>query len=219
MDCRGGQRRQEIVRDYDIVPVAHVKLLKGQTKQSDAGPKIDDQYYVFKATSKNKSDDVQIIQCGVGAARDFLSLTNRKSLPLFNPLVMPANHVVNNNQPNTRNSSKSIKWDPTAEQLHNAIMWIIIVWNTSPRPNSPLFKIKSELERYPSCKPYGSKIKAVNTMIQNGNHGSTLTNSINRLKNSNNIRKTVCDFNLLTKQLHNLKDKNGNSLPSIKSWF
>lgn len=217
MDCRGDQRRREIVRDYDIVPVAHVKLLKGQTKQSDAGPKIDDQYYVFKATSKNKSDDVQIIQCGMGAARDFLSLTNRKSLPLFNPLVMPANHVVNNNQPNTRNSSKSIKWDPTAEQLHNAIMWIIIVWNTSPRPNSPLFKIKSELERYPSCKPFDSKIKAVNTMIQNGNHGSTLTNSINRLKNSNNIRQTVCDFNLLTKRLHNLKDKNGK--PSIKSWF
>ena len=217
MDCRGGQRRREIVRDYDIVPVAHVKLLKGQTKQSDAGPKIDDQYYVFKATNKNKSDDVQIIQCGMGAARDFLSLTNRKSLPLFNPLVMPANHVVNNNQPNTRNSSKSIKWDPTAEQLHNAIMWIIIVWNTSPRPNSPLFKIKSELERYPSRKPFDSKIKAVNTMIQNGNHGSTLTNSINRLKNSNNIRQTVCDFNLLTKRLHNLKDKNGK--PSIKSWF
>ncbi|MBO8440876.1 MAG: hypothetical protein IAA89_00265 [Firmicutes bacterium] len=212
MDCRGVKRRENIVRNYDVVPVAHVKLLKGQTKKSDAGPEIDDQYYVFKATNKNKSDDVQIIQCGMGAARNFLSLTNRKSLPLFNPLVMPASHVVNNNQPNTRNSFKSIKWDPTAEQLHNAIMWMIIVWNKSPRPNSPLFKIKSDLERYPSYKPYNSKIKAVNTMIQNGDHGSTLTDSINNLKNDNNIRATVCDFGLLTKQLHNSKK-------SITSWF
>ena len=216
MDCRGVKRREDIVRNYDVVPVAHIKLLKGQTKKSDAGPEIDDQYYVFKATSRDKSDDVQIIQCGMGAARNFLSLTNRKSLPLFNPLVMPASHVVNNNQPNTRNSFKSIKWDPTAEQLHNAIMWMIIVWNTSPRPNSPLFKIKSELERYPSYKPYDSKIRAVNTMIQNGNHGSTLTDSINNLKNDNNIRATVCDFDLLTKQLHNLKNRN---VKSITSWF
>lgn len=216
MDCRGVKRRENIVRNYDVVPVAHVKLLKGQIKKSDAGPEIDDQYYVFKATSKDKSDDVQIIQCGMGAARNFLSLTNRKGLPLFNPLVMPASHVVNNNQPNTRNSFKSIKWDPTAEQLHNAIMWMIIVWNTSLRPNSPLFKIKSELERYPSYKPYDSKIRAVNTMIQNGNHGSTLTDSINNLKNDNNIRATVCGFDLLTKQLHNLKNRNGKS---ITSWF
>lgn len=219
MDCRGGNRREEIVRDYDVVPVAHVKLLKGQTKKSDAGPKIDDQYYVFKATSKNNSDDIQNIQCGMRAARDFLSLTNRKSLPIFNPLVVSVAHVINNNHPNTKNSSKSIKWNPTAKQLHNAIMWMIIVWNASPRPNSPLFKIKSNLEHYPSFKPYDNKIKAVNTMIKNGNHGFTLTDSINNLKNDNNIRKTVCDFDLLTKQLHNLKDKNGNLLPSITSWF
>ena len=53
-------------------------------------------------------------------------------------------------------------------------------------------------------------------MIQNGNHGSTLTDSINNLKNDNNIRATVCDFDLLTKQLHNLKNRNGKS---ITSWF
>ncbi len=45
-------------------------------------------------------------------------------------------------------------------------MWIIIIWNASPRPNSPLFKIKSKLERYPNFKPYDNKIKAVNTMIK-----------------------------------------------------
>lgn len=219
MDCRGSKRRQEIVRDYDVVPVAHVKLLKGQTKKSDAGPEIDDQYYFFKATNKNNLHDVQFIQCGMGAARDFLSLTNRKSLPLFNPLVVPVGHVVNNNQPNTRSFAKRIKWDPTAEQLHNAIMWIIIIWNTSPRPNSPLFKIKSKLECYPSFKPYDNKIKAVNTMIQNSFHGSTLTDSINNLKKVNNIKATVCDFGLLTNQLQNLKDKNGNPLPPITSWF
>ena len=219
MKCRGSKRRREIVRNYNVVPVAHVKLLKGQTKRSDAGPEIDDQYYIFKATNKNNSHIVEIIQCGMGAARDFLTLTNRKSLPLFNPLVVPVGHVVNNNQPNTRSFSKNIKWDLTAEQLHNAIMWMVIVWTTSLRPNSPLFEINSELEQYPLSKPYDSKIKAVNTMIKNGNNGSTLTGSINNLKKKNNIKATVCDFGLLTKQLQNLKDKNGNPLPPITSWF
>lgn len=219
MDCRGGTRRKEIVKDYDVVPIAHVKLLKGQTKKSDAGPEIDDQYYVFKATNKNDPNNVQVIQCGMRAARDFLSLSNRTSLPLFNPLIVPVGHTVNNRQANPRNTSKEIKWDSIAEQLYNAIMWIIVVWNVSPRPNSPLFKIKSELEAHPRLKPYDSKIKAVNTMIKNGNHGSTLSDSINDLKSDNDIRKTVCEFDLLTKQLHNLKDKNGKSLPSITSWF
>ena len=214
MDCRGSKRREKIVEDYDVAPIAHIKLLKGQNKKSDAGPEIDDQYYVFKATNKNNSKDVQIIQCGMRAAKDFLTLTHKKSLPLFNPLVVPVGNVVNNNRANPKIISKSIRWDPLAEQLHNAIMWIIIIWNALYKPNSPLFEIKSELEHYPSSKPYDSKIKAVNTMIRTGNRRFTLTESINKLKNDNDIKEAVCEFDLLTKRLHNLKDKNGKPISS-----
>ena len=41
MDCRSTERRQWIVDNYDVVPVAHIQLLAGQTKHSDAGQTIE----------------------------------------------------------------------------------------------------------------------------------------------------------------------------------
>lgn len=207
MDCRGNERRKRLVKRYEIVPVAHVKLLEGQCKKSDAGPIIKDQYYIFKAIEKNNSKNVQSIQCGMGAASDFLRLTNKEGLPLFNPLVMLDSHVVDNSKTSSRKHLKSIRWDPVAKQLHNAIMWTIIACDAY-KPDSPLFKIEAELEKSPALKPYNRQIKAVNTIIKKLNHGRTLTDSINKLKNNNNIRKNACDFSLLAQQLHNLNNNN-----------
>lgn len=36
MNCRGHDTRQRIVRDYEIHPEAHIKLLTNQQKHSDA---------------------------------------------------------------------------------------------------------------------------------------------------------------------------------------
>ena len=76
-----------------LVPKAHIKLLANQQKHSDAGATIEDEYYVFIAESKIDGKK-EVIQCGMGAARDFLELINHKGLPLFNPLVGEPN--VNN---------------------------------------------------------------------------------------------------------------------------
>lgn len=35
MNCRGKQTREQIVKNYQVIPVAHIKLLAGQTKRSD----------------------------------------------------------------------------------------------------------------------------------------------------------------------------------------
>lgn len=43
MDCRGTETRQWIVNKYDVVPVAHIQLLAGQTKHSDAGATIENE--------------------------------------------------------------------------------------------------------------------------------------------------------------------------------
>ena len=73
MDCRSTERRQWIVDNYNVVPVAHIQLLAGQTKHSDAGAVIENDYYIFHATDK-VCGKREIIQCGMGAARDFLRL-------------------------------------------------------------------------------------------------------------------------------------------------
>lgn len=54
MNCRGHETRKRIVRDYEVHPEAHIKLLANQQKHSDAGAIIEDEYYVFSA--KHKTD-------------------------------------------------------------------------------------------------------------------------------------------------------------------
>ena len=46
-DCRGETTRVQLVHDFEIVPLAHVRLLNGQTKESCAGPTLDREYYVW----------------------------------------------------------------------------------------------------------------------------------------------------------------------------
>ena len=69
MDCRTQERREQIVNDYNVVPVAHVKLLTGQTKHSDAGQMINDKYYIFHAFPKlggeKKLSNVAWVQQGI----------------------------------------------------------------------------------------------------------------------------------------------------------
>ena len=76
MDCRGTETRQWIVNKYDVVPVAHIQLLAGQTKHSDAGATIENDYYIFHATNR-ETGAKEIIQCGMGAARDLIHYTER----------------------------------------------------------------------------------------------------------------------------------------------
>lgn len=85
MECRSTERREWIVNNYNVIPVAHIQLLAGQTKHSDAGAMIENDYYIFQAIDK-VSERKEIIQCGMGAARDFLRLIKHEPLPLFNPL-------------------------------------------------------------------------------------------------------------------------------------
>ncbi|MDE6852187.1 MAG: hypothetical protein K2J67_06825 [Lachnospiraceae bacterium] len=53
MDCRSTEKKRWIIENYNVIPVAHIQLLAGQTKHSDAGKIINNDYYIFKA--KNKS--------------------------------------------------------------------------------------------------------------------------------------------------------------------
>ena len=73
MECRSEERRQYIVNNYNVVPVAHIQLLNGQTKHSDAGRTIENDYYIFEATSKIDGKQERI-QCGMTAAKDCLYL-------------------------------------------------------------------------------------------------------------------------------------------------
>ena len=89
MRCRGRETREQIVKDYRVVPVAHIRLLAGQTRRSDAEADIENEYYIFEAVDADGNKE--IIQCGMGAARHFLKLLNHGGVPLFNPLHVGGN--------------------------------------------------------------------------------------------------------------------------------
>lgn len=157
----------------------------------------------------------EIIQCGMGAARHFLELLNHKGLPLFNPLHIDGNAGghggVNPRQRGNENQGQN--WNQTAKQLYNAIMWLIIAWDANP--GTPLFDFRSEIIKYHDRQPFDSKVKRVNTAIQNGGNGRTLTEIINRFRDQNNIRDDVCQFNLLIDVINNMIDKDGNHIQSF----
>ena len=146
MNCRGHETRQRIVRDFEVQPKAHIKLLANQQKHSDAGATIEDEYYVFIAESKIDGKK-EVIQCCMGAARDFLELID--------------SHV-NNRQEYDNTGSGNLqpeKWNETAKQLYNVIMWLIILWNA--KPDTPLFNFKDEVIKYKTYEPFESSIKLV----------------------------------------------------------
>lgn len=212
MNCRGTATRQRIVKEYHVKPVAHIQLLAGQTKHSDAEAIILEEYYIFNAESKSDGKK-EIIQCGLGAARDFLRILGIPGLPIFNPLKKESNNeTVLKEKEKESKGNHSDKWNATARQLYNGIMWLIIAWDA--RPNTPLFEFKEDTLKYKNYDPFDWKIKRVNTVIKNGGKGKTLTEIVGDFQKRNQIKDNMCDFTLLKDRMTKILDEKGNRINS-----
>lgn len=209
MECRSEERRQYIVDNYNVVPVAHIQLLNGQTKHSDAGQTIENDYYIFEATSKVNGKK-EIIQCGMTAARDFLKKINHEGLPLFNPLHGEGGTEKKGGKTSGSGESKEVKWNPVAKQLFNAIMWVIIIIDA--KPDTPIFGIREKVWKFKSYEPFPSQVKAVNTIIGKNIVGKTLTEAIDELRHDNDIRDEMCQFGKLVDIITHYVDKEGNAV-------
>ena len=217
MECRSEKKRQDIVDNYYVSPIAHIQLLSGQRKHSDAGQTITNDYYIFEAISK-KGGEKEIIQCGMGAAKDFLKKINHKGLPLFNPLhyAMEKEKKNQNTYDSNGNGDKILKWNGVAKQLYNAIMWVIIIIDA--KPNTPIYEIKDKIYKNKYHKPFPRQVNAVNTIIEKNIRGKTLSQAINELKKENDIREDMCKFDQLIEIINNYTDKEGNRI-IIESHF
>lgn len=217
MECRSEKKRQDIIDNYYVSPIAHIQLLSGQRKHSDAGQTITNDYYIFEAISK-KGGEKEIIQCGMGAARDFLKKINHKGLPLFNPLhhAMEKEKKNQNTYDSNGNNDKILKWNGVAKQLYNAIMWVIIIIDA--KPDTPIYALKDRIYKYKYCKPFPGQVKAVNTIIEKNIRGKTLSQVINELKKENDIREEMCKFDQLIEIINNYTDNEGNRI-IIESHF
>lgn len=194
MDCRGSGKRKLIVATYSVKPEAHLRLLDGTQKMSDAGREIKNEYYIFKA---EYDGTCEFIECGMTAARHFLGLLHHKGLPIFNPLCGSGSSGGTGGV----SSSTGPKFHEESQQLYNAIMWVITL--LSAKPSTPIFDIKQKIEIFGYKAPFDSEIKGVNKIIK-GSFGTTLTEKINEKRTKNKIRDELCKFDLLEARLNTL---------------
>ncbi|MEQ2527555.1 hypothetical protein WMO40_12640 [Bacillaceae bacterium CLA-AA-H227] len=189
MKCRGEESRIKLVNDYQLKPVAHVKLLNGQTKKSCTGDILTDSYYCFTYKNKVTKSEGSLL-CGTHAATHFLSLLGHAPLRQFNPLSSIAVGGNNGNSP----TSTSVRWNPTAKELHNAINLLVICWNTTIK--GFVGDIKRELEKNPDKEPHLSKIKTINTIIKHDKKQRTLQQMISELRQNNQTLRNFSFNNL-----------------------
>lgn len=155
----------------------------------------------------------EIIQCGMGAARDFLRLIGHEGLPLFNPLHGEGGaggHGGNHGGGGAGGRRTEPVRHPVAKQLYNAIMWLIIIIDA--QPDTPIFEIREKVYKFKDREPFPSQVKAVNTIIGKNLPGKTLTEVIDELRANNDVRDEMCRFDLLIDIINNYTDKDGNHM-------
>lgn len=194
--CRSSKVREQLVQEYDIKPIAHVRLLNGQKRQSCTKDLLTDSYYYFSYRAKN-SDITGTFLCGTYAANHFLELIQHPKLKVFDPLV--AENVLTRTSNSTdKDRGLNDTWHPTVKQLLNAINLLVICWGQVP--GGVLQKIKNEIEKNKNRQPLPRHIKAINTIISKDKKGRTLQQMLEELRNNNNNIRAF-RFNLLNEVL------------------
>lgn len=195
MNCRGKSIREQIVIEYAVTPIIHARLLNGQTKPSDATALITDQYYIFECVHRETSNK-EIIQCGMGAARHLLELTNHEPLPIFN-MLRDGGGAGGVSGPGGGGRIRP-QWNPAAKQLYNAIMILIVDWNA--KPDTPLFAMKKQAEKYSNYEPFIDRIERVNNIIAKDSKHRTVATILDDLRVAGNDVREY-NFDLLTDKL------------------
>lgn len=173
IDCRGEDNRVQLVQNFEILPLSHVKLLNGQTKESCAGPTLDREYYVFSYRNYTNPRDTGTFVCGITVANDFINLIQRQNptvnrLPLFDPLAGfgQVGNLNNAGQTRTGGVRQVPNWNPIAKELYDAIGMICLMWNLD-NVGGALESVLLNLVRNPMCIPNDSDIRSINTIISN----------------------------------------------------
>lgn len=185
-----------MVQEYNIKPIAHVRLLNGQKRQSCTKDLLTDSYYCFSYKAKD-SDVTGTFLCGTYAANHFLELIQHPKLKVFDPLVSENVGTITSNGTN-RDRGLNDTWHPTAKQLFNAINLIVICWGQVP--GGVLQNIKNEIEKNKNREPLPGQIKAINTIISRDRKGRTLQQMLDDLRKNNNMIRDF-HFNLLNESL------------------
>lgn len=180
--CRG-KKKLEIVEKFELTPIAHLALLSGQKKQGCCG-KVTNRYYVFNAKHKTTGEE-DFFYVGYDCADQFLELTGKNPLPLFNPIV--ALGTSESNRSNSGNSNQS-NIAPLNKELYNAIHILCAAWDKPPQKQ--LLKSLMYIRNRPHIPTQNFAITNFNRILSYDTQKRTLGQIIDQLKQRNpNLRK------------------------------
>lgn len=199
MNCRGHERRIKIVKNWEVTPLAHIKLLDGSEIRSDAGNDITDSYYLFQCANKmtGVSDS---IRCGRAVAEDFCNLTGSMMPKYFNPLRVEGDGKSQTIGYSSSTIQEEAGWHPMRVQLYHAIMLIIVAWNA--KPGTPLYSVLKRVVNgnFLARPPREGDIKAVNTILKHGK--TTISQVIQQIEVlANNKKMKNYQFDMLNEKL------------------
>ena len=187
MKCTGEKRREQICREYDIKAIGCYKLFDGREIESDAGGNtITDKYYLFQCIHK-KTRQEEMIQCGQPTAKHICNLCGIELPSEFNPFL-----EVNGGGGGGSGGSGgkgTVRWHKSRRQLYNAIMLFITRYGTSLKPDSPIFKIKNEIESDVTEPVKSNYVLGVNTII--GKYNTNITKILNDLSKKERLEHLI----------------------------
>jgi hypothetical protein len=199
--CRGKETRVQLVKEYEITPITHCRLLTGQIKRSAAEDTITKEYYCFSYRKRNSNDEYETFIVGLHVAKHFLELLNHAPLPIFDILESSKEKSKKKNNPTIQTEKE--KWNPLAKELYKVINIILMAWDTNGKK---LAKILQEINNNQTREPPFSIIKSVNTIISKDRKERTIYGMLDEFKKENKIKDTK--FPLITKVLEGLLKKN-----------
>ncbi|MCZ7890067.1 hypothetical protein O9X99_00095 [Agrobacterium salinitolerans] len=134
--CRGDEEKQQLVEDYEIVPISRCTLLSGQSRQGCAR-ELTREYYIFQATHR-QSGKQEIFYAGNSTGPALLSLIGHPSLPLTDPFPPNDGDARSergaNGQGRVDGQDARRRLSPLNMQLSRAIDLACMLWDVQPGP-------------------------------------------------------------------------------------
>ncbi|MDR7250412.1 MULTISPECIES: hypothetical protein [Bacillus] len=208
INCRGEERRKEIVRLFKVDIMSRIKLLPGQEHISCTGDQLENEYYCFSYSDRKDQKKKGVFVCGSHAAKHFLELINKSNIRLFNPLI---GEVADNNLQHQFDRRVDVDGERTeaenivARNLRDAIDVLTIWWNNKIK--YPLSDIRAQLNNNMNEEPKFRVIKAVNTIISSDQSECTTLKEMNNKLKEKYPNMRDYDFSLLNVilQKHGIK--------------
>lgn len=189
--CRGKEKKQALINQYELKPIAHLTLLNNQEKQGCCG-KVTNRYYAFNARNRS-TDKVESFYVGYHCAEQLLNLIGHEKLRLFNPLQSLQSKSVNISDIRRENTLSDARIDPLNLELSNAINLLCSTWGQPPR--STLLSYLEYIRQRPGDRTQDFAIINFNKILgqdkggRGGRGRRTLSQMIEELRKDNPAMK------------------------------